>query len=134
MQLSDPQKRLRAALFVCALSINLILILSIDLYVPALPSMQRAFAVSAAYLNLTVFVFFAFSAVGVVLAGPVSDRFGRTPRARGGVRPLRRVLPPAPSPRPWSSSWRFASDRRSATARSSPSRRPSSRTPTPDPT
>ena len=80
MQLSVPQKHLGPrSFFVCALSINLLLILSIDMYVPALPSMQRAFDVSAAYLNLTVFVFFAFCAVGVVLAGPVSDRFGRRP-------------------------------------------------------
>ena len=68
MQLSVPQKHLGPrSFFVCALSINLLLILSIDMYVPALPSMQRAFDVSAAYLNLTVFVFFAFCAVGVVL-------------------------------------------------------------------
>lgn len=80
MQLVHPQKRLGPrSFFVCALAINLMLILSIDLYVPALPSMQRAFAVSEAYLNLTVFAFFAFSAVGVVLAGPLSDRFGRKP-------------------------------------------------------
>ena len=70
MQLSVPQKHLGPrSFFVCALSINLLLILSIDMYVPALPSMQRAFDVSAANLNLTVFVFFAFCAVGVVLAG-----------------------------------------------------------------
>ncbi|HIW75077.1 MULTISPECIES: MFS transporter [Gordonibacter] len=80
MQLTHPQKHLGPhSFFVCALSINLLLILSIDMYVPALPSMQRAFGVSAAYLNLTVFVFFVFCAVGVVLAGPISDRFGRRP-------------------------------------------------------
>ncbi len=80
MQLAYPQKRLGPhSFFTCALAINLLLILSIDMYVPALPSMQRSFNVSAAYLNLTVFAFFLFSAVGVALAGPISDRFGRRP-------------------------------------------------------
>lgn len=80
MQLVAPQKRLGPrAFFVCVLTINLLLILAIDLYVPALPTMQRAFGVSAAYLNLTVFAFFVASAISIVLAGPVSDRFGRKP-------------------------------------------------------
>lgn len=80
MQLAYPQKRLGPRLFfACVLTINLLLILSIDMYVPALPSMQRSFNVTEAYLNLTVFAFFLFTAVGVVLAGPLSDRFGRKP-------------------------------------------------------
>lgn len=80
MQLAYPQKHLGPrSFFVCALAINLMLILSIDMYVPALPSMQRSFNVTEAYLNLTVFAFFVFSAVGVIMAGPLSDRFGRKP-------------------------------------------------------
>lgn len=80
MHLAVPQKRLGPrSFFVCALTINLLLILAIDMYVPALPGMQRSFGVSVAYLNLTVFAFFVFSAVSIVLAGPVSDRFGRKP-------------------------------------------------------
>ena len=80
MKLAIPQKFLGPrSFFICALTINLLLILSIDMYIPALPSMQRAFDVSAAYLNLTMFLFFAFCAVGVILAGPLSDRFGRRP-------------------------------------------------------
>lgn len=80
MQLAYPQKHLGPrSFFVCALAINLMLILSIDMYVPALPSMQRSFNVTEAYLNLTVFAFFVFSAVGVIMAGPLSDRYGRKP-------------------------------------------------------
>ena len=62
MQLSVPQKHLGPrSFFVCALSINLLLILSIDMYVPALPSMQRAFDVSAALVALAgVAVLYAY--------------------------------------------------------------------------
>lgn len=80
MQLRVPQKRLGAwSFFTCVMVIDLLLILAIDMYVPALPSMQRSFNVSVSYLNLTVFVFFAFSAVSMLLAGPISDRYGRRP-------------------------------------------------------
>ena len=88
MQLSVPQKHLGPrSFFVCALSINLLLILSIDMYVPALPSMQRAFDVSAAYLNLTCLLY----------TSPLRHRPGE-PRRRGH-RPLARPpeLPPARS-------------------------------------
>ena len=84
MQLSVPQKHLGPrSFFVCALSINLLLILSIDMYVPALPSMQRAFDVSAALVALAgVAVLYAYlflftdrdmAALSVVIAQ--SDRF-----------------------------------------------------------
>ena len=78
MQLVVSQKRLGPhSFFICVLAIYILQILAIDLFVPALPSMQRSFSVSEAYLNLTVFSFFVFSAVGIVVSGPMSDRYGR---------------------------------------------------------
>ena len=80
MQLAVPQRLLGPRAFlVCVLCVELLIIMSIDMYVPALPSMQREFDVTAAYLNLTMFAFFAVGAVGVVAAGPLSDRLGRKP-------------------------------------------------------
>lgn len=80
MKLSVPQRILGPRSFlVCVLAVELCIIMSIDMYVPALPSMQREFGVTAAYLNLTMFAFFLVGAVGVVLAGPMSDRLGRKP-------------------------------------------------------
>ena len=49
------------------------------MYAPALPTMQDAFDVSELYLNNTVFSFLFFSTLATILAGPVSDRFGRKP-------------------------------------------------------
>ena len=65
--------------FACILAIELFAILAIDMYVPALPSMQRSFDVSVGYLNLTMFAFFFVSAFSTFLAGPASDCFGRKP-------------------------------------------------------
>lgn len=78
MQLSVPQQHLGARSFLaCALVIGTLLIFAIDLYVPALPVMQRELEVSASFLNLTMFAFFFFGAFGVLIGGPVSDRLGR---------------------------------------------------------
>lgn len=78
MQLSAPQEHLGARGFLaCALVIGTLLIFAIDLYVPALPVMQRELEVSASFLNLTMFAFFFFGAFGVLLGGPISDRLGR---------------------------------------------------------
>lgn len=78
MKLVVEQKRLGAhSFFVCVLGIYILQVLAIDLFVPALPSMQRSFNVSEGYLNLTVFSFFVFTAIGVVVSGPISDRYGR---------------------------------------------------------
>ena len=49
------------------------------MYTPALPSMSEAFGVSALYLNNTVFSFLFASTFSMILAGPLSDRFGRKP-------------------------------------------------------
>lgn len=65
--------------FASVLAIYLIHILAIDMYVPALPSMQDSFGVSELYLNGTVFSFLFMSTFAMILAGPVSDRFGRKP-------------------------------------------------------
>ncbi len=53
--------------------------LSTDLYLPALPSMGDFFGVGADLINLTLTSFFVFYALGTLLWGPLSDRFGRKP-------------------------------------------------------
>ncbi|WP_371362821.1 Bicyclomycin resistance protein [Sporomusa rhizae] len=51
--------------------------LSIDMYLPAMPSMAQYFHTTAAMINLTLIAFFIFFAVGIIVFGPLSDKYGR---------------------------------------------------------
>lgn len=53
--------------------------LSIDMYLPALPSMARSLGVSMASVSNTVPAYFLGLALGQLVYGPLSDRFGRKP-------------------------------------------------------
>ncbi len=50
---------------------------TIDLYLPTLPTIAREFAVSPARVQLTFSAFFVAMALGQLVYGPVSDRLGR---------------------------------------------------------
>lgn len=52
--------------------------LSIDMYLPAFPAIGKDLGVSAASVELTLASFFAGVALGQLLSGPLTDRFGRT--------------------------------------------------------
>lgn len=58
---------------------------STDLYLPSLPDMTRAFDTSVSQVQLTLSVFIAGFACGMLVYGPLSDRFGRRPVLLGGV-------------------------------------------------
>ena len=51
--------------------------LSTDLYLPALNDMCDIFNASYSLVNMTLTMFFFFYAVGIVLWGPLSDKYGR---------------------------------------------------------
>lgn len=59
--------------------------ISTDMYLPSLPDMTRAFDTSVSQVQLTLSVFIAGFAFGMLLYGPLSDRFGRRPVLIGGV-------------------------------------------------
>lgn len=59
--------------------------LSIDLYLPALPQMREYFQASEMLVNMTLIAFFLFFSVGIVLFGPISDKYGRKCSLLGGA-------------------------------------------------
>jgi DHA1 family bicyclomycin/chloramphenicol resistance-like MFS transporter len=59
--------------------------LSIDMYLPALPALEREFAGDPATVQLTLGAAFVGLAVGQALYGPVTDRVGRKPPLYAGL-------------------------------------------------
>ncbi len=59
--------------------------LSLDLYLPALPHMMGALNASQSAVNLSLSLFLIFFAVGILVWGPVSEKFGRKPILMTGL-------------------------------------------------
>lgn len=53
--------------------------LSIDMYLPAMPVMEKVFNTSTAAVQITLVTFLIGYALGQSLYGPITDRFGRKP-------------------------------------------------------
>lgn len=56
---------------------NMIVPLSLDMYLPAVPHMTAAFGTTESMVNLTLVGFFFFMAIGTLVFGPLSDKYGR---------------------------------------------------------
>lgn len=59
--------------------------LSTDLYLPALPTMTTYFNVPEYLTNLTLILFFIFFSAGILIWGPLSDKYGRRPILLVGI-------------------------------------------------
>ena len=66
-----------AGLIILLGSLTAIAPMSIDMYLPAFPTLQTAFATDAAAVQRTLSVFFIGLALGQLVYGPLSDRYGR---------------------------------------------------------
>lgn len=53
--------------------------LSIDMYLPSMPTLEKSFAASTAAVQFTLSTFFFGFAIGQSIFGPLTDRFGRKP-------------------------------------------------------
>ena len=78
--LRQPQPRLGlAGLVALLLAASLITPLSLDMYTPSIPRMAGYFGTDEATVNLTLWGYYLFFAAGMLVLGPLSDRFGRRP-------------------------------------------------------
>jgi len=51
--------------------------LSTDLYMPAIPEMTVYFNTTSTLMSFTMTIFFVFMAIGILILGPMSDKYGR---------------------------------------------------------
>ena len=59
--------------------------LSTDMYLAAFPIILKDFHTTTQLLNYTLVGFFIFFAIGMLLMGPISDKYGRKPVLLGGL-------------------------------------------------
>jgi DHA1 family bicyclomycin/chloramphenicol resistance-like MFS transporter len=78
---SRPNFRLFALLAACAVLGPL----QLNVYLPSLPLVQREFGASVAQVQWTVSLAMAAFGVGLLLFGPLSDRYGRRPVLIAGI-------------------------------------------------
>lgn len=84
--LASPQPRLGAVgLLVLLVMGSLAAPLSLDMYTPAIPTMADYFDTTADIVNLTLMGYTLFMAIGLLVFGPLSDKYGRKPVLVGGM-------------------------------------------------
>lgn len=76
--MEQPYLKRRGLIFFIA-SLSMIPPLATDLYMPALPEMVDVFQTTTTLTSFTMTIFFVFMAVGILIFGPLSDKFGRKP-------------------------------------------------------
>lgn len=78
--LSRPQPVLKlGGLVALMLVTSLLSPLSLDMYTPAIPHMAEFFATDEGTVNLTLSGYYLFFATGMLVFGPLSDKYGRKP-------------------------------------------------------
>ena len=78
MFVEKKQKYLRKTglIFILAL-LSMTAPLATDMYLPAFPSIAQELNTTSSLVSLTLVVFNVFLAFGVLLFGPISDKYGR---------------------------------------------------------
>ncbi len=71
--------------FALLVAISAIGPLSLNIFIPSMPGLQRSFGISYGVAQLTLTLFLVGMAVCQLIYGPMSDRFGRRPLLLGGL-------------------------------------------------
>src|SRR4028119_878725 len=74
-----PQPTVRPAFIALLVAVSAVSPLGINMYLPSMPGMARALAVDFTTIQLTLSLYLAAMALGQLIIGPLSDRFGRRP-------------------------------------------------------
>src|SRR5438067_4871842 len=82
---TPPYGRRGSAPFVLIVAITACGTLGMHLIIPALPETARALTVSTGTIQLTITLYLIGLAIGQLLYGPISDRFGRRPVLLAGL-------------------------------------------------
>ena len=78
MKQSQSQKYFNDRLLIAfVVVLNTVTLIASDMFLPALPRLIQEFGTTAAALNSILIVYTLFLAVGILVLGPLSDRFGR---------------------------------------------------------
>src|SRR5689334_3259975 len=80
----DPQRHVARLTLVLGL-VMAIGPLAVDMYLPAMPTLQREFAVDASRVQHTLSAYLLGLAIGQLGFGPIADRFGRKAPLVGGL-------------------------------------------------
>src|SRR5256885_10655907 len=91
--------------------------LAVDMYLPAMPTLQSQFAVDASRVQHTLSAYLLGLAIGQLGFGPIADRYGRKPPLIGGLVVSRSPRPVVSSREASAPSCCCASPRRSAAPR-----------------
>lgn len=83
--MSKAPSRSNATFVLTLVAIAAVSPLALNMYLPSLPTIAEDFGASVATVQLTLSLFLAALALGQLIAGPMSDRFGRRPLLLGGL-------------------------------------------------